>query len=239
MHIFYCAHIIDNKAQLSPEESTHCIRVLRLGKGEKVQLIDGRGGWYNAVITIPDVKRCGLDIINAINHNRNRSFSLHLAIAPTKNIDRFEWFVEKVVEIGIDVITPLLCQRSERRTLKTDRLHKLIISTMKQAMVPYLPMLHELTEFNRFISSFQGSSYNHFIAHCEDNEKKKLLEEAAPHTNVVVLIGPEGDFTPGEIDLAVAQGFIPVTLGPNRLRTETAGIVACHTLNLLNELPRR
>jgi 16S rRNA (uracil1498-N3)-methyltransferase len=239
VHIFYSAHIHDNKALLSPEESTHCIRVLRLGKGDKVQLIDGRGGWYNAVITMPDVKQCSLDILNAINHNRNRSFSLHIAIAPTKNTDRFEWFVEKAVEIGIDVITPLLCQRSERRTLKTDRLHKLIISTMKQAMVPYLPVLHELTEFDTFIGSLPGSPYNHFIAHCEDNEKKRLLDEASPHTNAVVLVGPEGDFTPGEIDLAIAQGFIPVTLGPNRLRTETAGIVACHTLNLMNEWPQR
>jgi 16S rRNA (uracil1498-N3)-methyltransferase len=235
VHIFYCAHIIDNKAQLSPEESTHCIRVLRLGKGEKVQLIDGRGGWYNAVITIPDVKQCGLEILGIINHNRDRSYSLHIGIAPTKNIERFEWFIEKSVEIGIDVITPILCQRSERRELKTERLQKLIISTMKQATVPYLPVLNELKEYAKFIDSFSGSPYNRFIAHCEDNEKKKLHEEASPQTNVVVLIGPEGDFTPGEIDRAIANDFVPVTLGTNRLRTETAGIVVCNTVYLLND----
>jgi 16S rRNA (uracil1498-N3)-methyltransferase len=239
MHIFYSAHISDNSALLSAEESAHCIRVLRLKRGDKVRLIDGMGGMYDAMITMPDAKQCQLDITGIISHHKSRSFPLHIAIAPTKNIDRFEWFIEKSVEIGIDVITPLLCQRSERRILKTDRLQKLIISTMKQAMVPYLPVLHELTHFDKFIERLSGSPYNRFIAHCEDNEKKKLLEEAAPHTGIVVLIGPEGDFTPGEIDLAVAQGFIPVTLSPNRLRTETAGLVACHTVNLLNEWSNR
>jgi 16S rRNA (uracil1498-N3)-methyltransferase len=209
---------------------------LRLVKGDKVQLIDGQGGIYDATITLPDAKQCRLEISSIINHHKGRKFSLHIAIAPTKNIDRFEWFIEKAVEIGIDMITPLLCQRSERRTLKTDRLHKLIISTMKQAMVPYLPMLNELTDYRKFIDSITGSPYNRLIAHCDESDRKKLQDVLALHSNVIVLIGPEGDFTPGEIDQAISHNFIPVSLGTNRLRTETAGIVACNTVNLLNDI---
>jgi 16S rRNA (uracil1498-N3)-methyltransferase len=235
MHIFYSTHINAGEALLSPEESAHCIRVLRLGKGDKVHLIDGQGGMYDAIITHPDAKQCQLEITGIIDHYKGRNFTLHIAIAPTKNIDRFEWFIEKAVEIGIDIITPILCHRSERRILKTNRLHKLIISTMKQAMVPYHPALHELTKYDSLISSLGGSSYNRFIAHCDESEKKKLKDVLAPQTNVILLIGPEGDFTQGEIDLAIAHDFVPVSLGYNRLRTETAGIVACQTFNLLNE----
>jgi 16S rRNA (uracil1498-N3)-methyltransferase len=237
MHIFYCQNIISNEALLSPEESAHCIRVLRLNRGDIVQLIDGKGGMFEAVISEPDVKQCRLEITGSITAHAPRNFNLHIAIAPTKNMDRFEWFIEKSVEIGIDTITPLLCQRAERRTLKTERLHKLIISTMKQAMVPYLPVLNELTGFKSFNTSLSGSHSNRFIAHCEDSDRKELGKVLSPVSDVIILIGPEGDFSPEEIKLATASGFIPVSLGQNRLRTETAGIVACHTVNLLNELP--
>ncbi len=150
-------------------------------------------------------------------------------------MDRFEWFIEKAVEIGIDAITPLLCARSERRALRTERLHKLIISSMKQAMVPYMPALHELTNYSTFINSLTGTQAGRFIAHCEETERKKLTDIMTTGSDAVFLIGPEGDFTQGEIDLAVSHEFIPVSLGINRLRTETAGIVACQTFNLLNE----
>ncbi len=179
MHLFYCPQIISNQAILSPEESTHCIRVLRLVKGDKVQLIDGLGGIYEAVIIQPDIRHCSLEITGNISHQKGRSYSLHIAIAPTKNIERFEWFIEKSVEIGIDIITPLLCHRSERRILRTDRLAKLIISTMKQAMIPYRPTLHELTDYSNFINNFPGSPYNRFIAHCEGTEKKRLRDTKA------------------------------------------------------------
>jgi 16S rRNA (uracil1498-N3)-methyltransferase len=238
MHIFYCPNIISNSATLSPEESVHCIRVIRLGKGDVVMLIDGKGGMFEAVISEPDARQCRLEITGALPIPPARNFNLHIAIAPTKNMDRFEWFVEKAVEIGISTITPLLCQRSERRILRTDRLQKLIISTMKQAIVPYLPVLHELTNYNEFIHSITGSKSNLFIAHCQESEKKMLINSLTPRSDVIILIGPEGDFSPGEIKLATTNKFIPVSLGPNRLRTETAGIVACNTFILLNDMPQ-
>jgi 16S rRNA (uracil1498-N3)-methyltransferase len=235
MNIFFAPDINSPQVILSPEESAHCVRVLRLNEGEKVQLIDGKGGLYEAVVAEPDARRCMIEIIGTRQIHRTRDYTLHIAIAPTKNMDRFEWFVEKSVEIGVDTITPLLCQRSERRVLKTDRLHKLIISTMKQAMVLHQPVLNELTDYKKFMTGLPVSFKNRLIAHCEDTERKTLKDTLMPLSDVVVLIGPEGDFSPEEIKGAADKGFTPVTLGPNRLRTETAGIVACHAINLLME----
>jgi 16S rRNA (uracil1498-N3)-methyltransferase len=235
MNVFYCPTITGNEAVLSPGESAHCIRVLRLSKGDNIMLIDGRGGLFEACITVPDPKQCTMEILRSVDHGKNRNFSLHIAIAPTKNIDRFEWFVEKAVEIGIDTITPLLCQRSERRILKTDRLHKLVLSTMKQAVVPYQPVINELTDLRTFLTTNNNHPGYHFIAHCAETERKSLKSAVITGSDVIVLIGPEGDFSPEEIKLASDNNFIPVTLGPNRLRTETAGVVACHTVTLLNE----
>jgi 16S rRNA (uracil1498-N3)-methyltransferase len=235
MHIFYAPRITAQAAMLTPDESQHCIKVLRLGKGDRVRLIDGQGGMYDAVIALPDPRKCMLDIIGVIEHHRGRKISLHIAIAPTKNPERFEWFIEKAVEIGIDVITPILCHRSERRVLKTDRLSRIIISTMKQAMVPYLPVLHELTEYPEFMNGLTGAVHNRFIAHCDNHERRNLKDVIARGSNVIILIGPEGDFTPGEIDLAISRDFLPVSLGSNRLRTETAGIVACSVVNMIND----
>ncbi len=229
MNIFYAPDIIPPEITLSPEESAHCVRVLRLGAGEKVQVIDGRGGYYNAVITLPDAKRCKLAVTETIEKQVPREYNIHIAIAPTKNMERFEWFIEKSVEIGIDTITPLLCHRSERRILKTGRLEKLIISTMKQAIIPIHPVLNELTGFKEFVTKREMKNEDLFIAHCEETDRKKLSDVCRPGRNTTVLIGPEGDFSPDEIRLALTHHFIPVSLGQNRLRTETAGIVACHT----------
>jgi len=234
MNVFYCPDIVLHEALLDRGESEHCIRVLRLGKGDKVQLIDGKGGLFEAIILIPDARQCRLEITRPLHGSHPRNFTLHIAIAPTKQLDRFEWFIEKSVEIGIDCITPLLCQRSERRILKTDRLHKLIISTMKQAIVPQRPMLNELTDFKSFLKELKIQE-NRFLAHCADTERKKLQDVHKSGRDVVILIGPEGDFSTEEIAYATDHGFIPVSLGANRLRTETAGVVACHTVNLLNE----
>jgi 16S rRNA (uracil1498-N3)-methyltransferase len=236
VNIFYCSNISSKEALLSQEESAHCIRVLRLNKGDRVLLIDGRGGMFEAIISSPDPKQCRLEITGSLPVPPTRNFNLHVAIAPTKSLDRFEWFIEKAVEIGIDTITPLLCQRSERRVLKTDRLHKLIIATMKQAMIPYLPVLNELTDYKILIDTITGSQRNRFIAHCEESEKKTLRNVLTPGSDVVILIGPEGDFSPEEIGLAINNNFIPVSLGCNRLRTETAGIVACNTVNFMNKV---
>ena len=193
------------KITLSPEESAHCVRVLRLGTGEKVQVIDGNGGYYNAVITLPDAKHCRLTVTDTIQKQAKRKYSIHIAIAPTKNMERFEWFIEKSVEIGIDIITPLLCHHSERRVLKTDRLERLIISTMKQAIVPVHPVLHELTGFKEFITKQGKNDTDLFIAHCEETDRKKLNEVCTPGKNTLVLIGPEGDFSPEEIRLALGS----------------------------------
>jgi 16S rRNA (uracil1498-N3)-methyltransferase len=235
MNIFYAPDIVLPEITLSPEESAHCVRVLRLARGEKVQVIDGKGGSYNAVVTLPDAKHCRLTVTETIEKQAQRGYSIHIAIAPTKNMERFEWFIEKSVEIGIDRITPLLCHHSERRVLKTDRLERLIISTMKQAIIPVHPVLHELTGFKEFIMNQGKNDTDLFIAHCGDTDRKKLNEVCRPGKNTLVLIGPEGDFSTDEIRLALEQNYIPVSLGRNRLRTETAGIVACHTVNLCNE----
>ncbi len=236
MHIFYSSDIIDNKTVLSSEESAHCLRVLRLSKGDKVILIDGKGGMYETVITDPVSGACRLEITSVLPSPPERKHKVHIAIAPTKNMDRFEWFVEKSVEIGIDIITPLLCQRSERRVLKTDRLNKLIISTIKQAMVTKLPVLNELLPYDHFVKNIDSAKGNRFIAHCGETPRQQLKQVLSPQSDSVVLIGPEGDFTPEELQLAVENRFIPVSLGNNRLRTETAGVVVCTAISILNNL---
>jgi 16S rRNA (uracil1498-N3)-methyltransferase len=203
-----------------------------LQKGAKVQLIDGKGGLFEATITLPDPKQCRLQITATLPVSNPRNFNLHIAIAPTKNIDRFEWFIEKAVEIGIDTITPVLCQRSERKILRTDRLQKLIWSTMKQAKVTYLPILNELTDYQSFIGNCKEPQQSRFIAHCEETSKRNLKDALMPGSDIIILIGPEGDFSPEEIKLATNNHFMSVSLGQNRLRTETAGIVACLTANL-------
>jgi 16S rRNA (uracil1498-N3)-methyltransferase len=235
MNIFYAPDVLLPDVTLSPEESAHCVRVLRLGAGAKVQLIDGKGGYYNAVVTLPDAKHCRLSVTETIESRTPRKFSVHIAIAPTKNMDRFEWFVEKSVEIGIDIITPLLCHHSERKVLKTDRLEKLIIATMKQAIIPNHPVLNELIGFKDFVRKQDRKNQDLFIAHCEETGRRNLIDTCTAGNNSVVMIGPEGDFSPEEIRMAIEHHFIPVSLGKNRLRTETAGIAACHTVNLVNE----
>lgn len=236
MFVFYAPDIDSGKATLSPDESAHCLRVLRLKPGDMVEVIDGRGGYFRAEILEAHPKGCLLGIREALSAAPARTGRIHIAIAPTKNMDRFEWFVEKAVEIGIDEITPLLCKRSERRVLKTDRLEKLVISTMKQAVVVVKPLLHELTPFEDLLRKTSGTEGGLFIAHCAEN-RTGLLQHLCKHgRDATVLIGPEGDFTPEEIKLAIEAGYIPVSLGNNRLRTETAGLAACHTLVLCNSL---
>jgi 16S rRNA (uracil1498-N3)-methyltransferase len=232
MNTFYCTDIKTDIAILSAEESAHCVRVLRLGQGEHVQIIDGLGNLYEAIIQVPDAKSCKLEIKSVQNVKPQRNFDLHIAIAPTKSIDRFEWFVEKAVEIGVDKIIPLLCQRSERKILKTDRLKKLVTSTMKQAGIYYCPEIQELNIFDSLVNHYSGQP-NCYIGYCGSEPLPMLKDEVLADGDVIMLIGPEGDFSNAEINKATGSGFKPVSLGPNRLRTETAGIVACHTLNLL------
>jgi 16S rRNA (uracil1498-N3)-methyltransferase len=234
MHLFYTPDIAPSHPQyfLNEEESKHAIRVLRLEVGSEVQLIDGKGGLYTAAIKDAHPKRTILQITNVVTGYQKRNHYLHIAIAPTKNLDRLEWFLEKATEIGIDEISLIICQRSERKEAKTERLNKIITSAIKQSLKAYHPVLNEPIALNKFLAqSFDGQK---FIAHCEDSEKTTLSAEIEKQGKYLILIGPEGDFSPAETDAALHNGYKAITLGESRLRTETAALEACFEANFLN-----
>jgi len=233
MHLFYTPDITQNPYTLNEDESKHSIRVLRLNQGDEVNLVDGKGGFYAAIITDANPKKCALQVINQIQQFGKKPFYVHVAVAPPKNLDRTEWFVEKAVEIGIDEISFLLCEHSERKQVNMERIHKIAVSAMKQSVKAYLPQLNELQNFAGFLKKVDsGSTY---IAHLE-NHSRLSLAQVTVSENMCILIGPEGDFSAKEIEMAYKQGIKPVTLGTSRLRTETAALVACHTINLLHEI---
>ncbi|MBN1927910.1 MAG: 16S rRNA (uracil(1498)-N(3))-methyltransferase [Prolixibacteraceae bacterium] len=232
MNIFFAPDITGRKCVLDEIESKHCTRVLRLTTGENINLIDGKGGLYTGIIADSNPKKCLIEITGHIPDFEKKNYRLHVAIAPTKNIDRFEWFIEKAVEIGVDEITPLICEHSERRILNPDRLEKIIISAMKQSLKAYKPVLNNLINFDAFCrKTVQGEK---FIAHCEDGPKFFFGKEIIPCSEYVVLIGPEGDFSANEIEQAKASGCLEISLGNSRLRTETAGVVACAIAAMVN-----
>nr|WP_315420966.1 16S rRNA (uracil(1498)-N(3))-methyltransferase [uncultured Pedobacter sp.] len=233
MHIFYTPDITHNTYTLNEEESKHCIRVLRLTTGSIVNLVDGKGGFYTAEITSDNAKKVSLSILKVETEFHKRNHYLHIAVAPTKNIDRIEWFLEKATELGIDEITPIITDRSERRVVKEDRLNKVITSAVKQSIKAYHPKLNDAVSFDTFLKvPFDGEQ---LIAHCIDNGEKQYISNlVTPHQKYLVLIGPEGDFTPDEVNLALNKGFKALTLGDNRLRTETAALSVCFEINYLN-----
>lgn len=233
MQLFYVSEITEKEIFLDEVESKHAIRVLRLKSGEKVQVVDGKGSFYTAEITDTNPKKSRLRIIEIQKNFGESDFKLHIAIAPTKNIDRFEWFLEKATEIGIDEITPLLCDHSERKTIKPGRLERILVAAMKQSLKAWLPKLNQMVPFHEFIK--RNNIPLKFIAHCNEGKKPHLKSEVVKGENALILIGPEGDFSPEEVDLARMNGFREISLGNSRLRTETAGIVACHIVNLANE----
>jgi len=233
MQLFYAPNISGNTFTLNEEESKHCIRVLRLNVGDEITLIDGKGGLFKTRIVNPEPKRCQVEIVETFKEFEKRNHYLHIAIAPTKNIERFEWFLEKATEIGIDEITPLLCEHSERKVINNERLEKIIVSAIKQSIKAYLPKLNELTTFKQFIQNKQSG--NIFIAHCNTNGLSHLKNELASDQATTILIGPEGDFSPEEVNNALQAGFKEISLGKSRLRTETAGIVACSIVNIVKE----
>ncbi|MBK0379819.1 16S rRNA (uracil(1498)-N(3))-methyltransferase [Mucilaginibacter segetis] len=236
MQLFYTPDIDPSLSQyfLSEEESKHCIRVLRLTVGNEVTLVDGRGGLYRAVITDAHPKRTILQIMEVTAEFNKRNHYLHIAVAPTKNIERLEWFLEKATEIGIDEITPIICQRSERKDVKLDRLNKIITAAIKQSIKAYHPFLNEPVSLNKLLK--QDFSGQKFIAHCDEGEKTALAQSIQKQSRYLILIGPEGDFTPAEIEEALQSEYKPITLGESRLRTETAALVACFEVNFLNRL---
>jgi 16S rRNA (uracil1498-N3)-methyltransferase len=234
MQLFYSA-IIDSASEkfiFDKEESKHIIKVLRKKENDTLHVTNGLGSIFETRITLASESKCTVKIIGSQKENEPK-YKLHLAVAPTKMNDRFEWFLEKATEIGVSEITPILCDRSERKTIKTDRFDKIILSAMKQSNQFYLPKLNEPIAYSEFISKvFEGQK---LIAHCEETSKKSLQTELKPNTNCIILIGPEGDFSEKEIQLAVQNKFIPISLGSTRLRTETAAIVACHSVAFINE----
>lgn len=234
MHVFYTPDLQDQaQYTLNEEESKHCSRVLRLSVGDTVFLIDGRGGLYEAEIVNESKKHVELRITKTTEGYQKRNHHLHIAIAPTKNIDRVEWFLEKATEIGIDEVTPIICERSERKIVKEDRLQKVITAAVKQSLQAYHPVLNPAVTYTELLR--QQTTASKLIAHCIDDSQRHFIKDLVqPHGNYLMLIGPEGDFSPQEISYALEQSFMPVTLGATRLRTETAALAACFEFNYLN-----
>ena len=233
MHFFYTPNLNENTYTFSKEESRHCIKVLRKKIGDKINLVDGKGTLYYTVIVDDNPKACKVEVKKKeINFNK-RSYRIHMVVSPTKNIDRYEWFLEKATEFGVDEITPVICQNSERKEIKIERLNKILIAAMKQSLKAFLPQINKTVKWGEFIH--QKFNSNRFIAHCRDGRKTPLKQWLKPQQDVMILIGPEGDFSDTEIREAMNNGFVPVSLGKSRLRTETAAIAACYTINLTNE----
>lgn len=228
MNIFI-ATINHTIAELTPEESWHCTKVLRFKTGDEIGLIDGKGNFYEGQLSVVNEKKCVANITFGPRVQNKHPYYLHLAIAPTKNIDRMEWLVEKAVEIGVDEITFVRCKNSERTVIKEDRLIKIAESAVKQSLQAFIPKINPLTNLTDILKT---KADNKFIAHCEEGTRKHLKSFDLKNKTSLVLIGPEGDFTADEISLAKTSGFTEISLGENRLRTETAGIYACNVFSL-------
>ncbi len=231
MNIFI-ATVNDKTATLTAEESWHCAKVLRKKTGDAVRLIDGIGNFYDGKLELVSDKKCVAVITSGPTAQLKRNYYLHLAIAPTKQMDRIEWMIEKAVEIGIDEISFMNCHNSERTVIKTDRIIKIVESAVKQSLQAYLPKINELTAFKEVVNSV--SADQKLIAHCEDSEKAGIKQIDFKNRSTLILIGPEGDFSRDEIDLALKNKFKAVSFGENRLRTETAGLYVCQAAALLS-----
>jgi len=225
MHIFYAPGLIGVQFPLNEEESLHLSRVLRLKLGETVRLLDGVGGLFEGEIQLVHQKNSVIGNIRSIENQTKRPYYLHIAIAPTKMMERFEWFLEKATEIGIDEVTPIITARTERSILKMPRMEKLVQAAMKQSMNAFHPKINAPASFSEFLK--KGLTTTGFIAHCIPIEKPLLVNAMGTPEKLVLLIGPEGDFTPDEVQKAEALGYKPVSLGASRLRAETAGVVGC------------
>ena len=232
MHAFYLPDL-SAKLVLDAEESAHAVKVLRKREGDTLLLTDGKGRLAEARITKAHTRGCELELSGPISQIEKRPYSIHIAISPTKNLDRMEWMVEKCTELGIDKISFLLCENSERKVLKADRLLKKAISAMKQSGNLYLPELNELVSFHDFVKTGSREDQK-MIAYVDESHPHELKRILKPNGSYCILIGPEGDFSQEEIQMAITGGFLPVSLGSSRLRTETAGIAACHTCHLIN-----
>jgi len=234
MQLFYNPDIAPNTAQFTfpKDESRHIVKVLRKQTGDLLHITNGKGYLFEAELVIADQKKCIVTITDT-TLQQPLNYKLHLAVAPTKLNDRYEWFLEKATEIGVTSITPIICDHSERKVVKLERYEKIIQSAMKQSLNCYYPILNPPIAFKAYCNQdFSGDLY---IAHCEETDKKTLKSQISSNNEITILIGPEGDFSVKEIEMAIKHKFIPVTLGDTRLRTETAAIVACHSVAFVNE----
>lgn len=231
MQLFHTKNIQNKTAFFDAEETKHCTKTLRKNIGDVLRLTDGQGGLYEAELTAFDKKSATLRILQQLPSPDQRAFKLHIAIAPTKNNSRLEWFLEKATELGIDEVSFIRCQRSERKNIRLERLEKIVLAAAKQSLKTIFPVLHPLRSFKEVISSVQADFKG--IAHCNTAALPPLKEKVAAIPHIFLLIGPEGDFSIQEVEWAKEQGFQEIGLGTSRLRTETAGIVACHTVHLM------
>jgi 16S rRNA (uracil1498-N3)-methyltransferase len=235
MQLFYTPEIdfSNNIISLNKEESKHIVRVLRLKEGNEIFITDGNGNLLKVEITVANQNSCDVKVLERKSNHEKRDYYIHMAVAPTKNNDRYEWFLEKATEIGIDEITPIIGQHSERKKVKIERYQKVILAAVKQSLKAYIPKINEAIKLKDFLESdFEGDK---FIAHCVEDDRKSLKSELTKNSRYLILIGPEGDFSKDEIALAINKGFTPVTLGNFRLRTETAALAAVHSIAFVNE----
>ncbi len=234
MQLFYNPQLttVSDSLVFDREESRHIIKVLRKKEGDNIFVTNGLGFLFKTQITMASEARCTVRIVS-YEQSEKLPYRLHLAVAPTKMNDRYEWFLEKATEIGIGEITPIICDHSERTQLKTERMEKILQSAMKQSLHYHLPQLNAPVALRDFLNPSRDGQL--FIAHCEESDKRSLKSALVPKSDVTILIGPEGDFSIGEIELARQKGYTAVSLGNTRLRTETAAVVACHSVAFVNE----
>lgn len=235
MQLFYHPDIqpLSLLVTFSRQESRHLVKVLRKKRGDQIHITDGRGNLYLAEIINDNDKKCEVQVLNSEKIPDQKGYRLHVAIAPTKNNDRLEWFLEKSTEIGIDEITPILCDHSERKKINHERCEKVLLAAMKQSLKFTLPILNPLQPFDELIG--QVKTETRLIAHCAEGDKKSLSDLIEGKNDILVLIGPEGDFSPREIQAATNAGFDNLDLGQTRLRTETAGVVVCSNISFMKE----
>jgi len=228
----FIASVQNDHGLLTSEESWHCAKVLRKKSGDPIHLIDGQGHFFEGVLELVSEKQCTVKITKGPTMQTARNYRLHLAIAPTKQIDRIEWMLEKAVEIGIDEISFIACKNSERTVVKTDRIHKIVESAVKQSLQAFIPKINELQTIKEFLKNTAADQK--LIAHCFETEKKPVKSVEFKNRSTCILIGPEGDFTKEEVELAGQNDFKPLSLGDNRLRSETAGLYVCQAASLLS-----
>ena len=237
MQLFYNPEIAANatNASFPKDESKHIVKVLRKRPGDILDITNGNGNFFKAEITQASPSNCIVKILE-VTTEKPFPYHLHLAVAPTKLNDRYEWFLEKATEIGISEITPIICDHSERKVVKEDRYERILQSAMKQSLKAYLPKLNAAISFSEFMETQASTETVRFIAHCEETNRFSFKQKLKPKTNLLILVGPEGDFSPAEIEQALKAGFVPVMLGEQRLRTETTAVVATHSVAFVNEV---